>query len=154
MSDPISSQLGVLTGSPSWSATPDNYSSLRPVYLETDGTARLIYGYGQTIYAVIDARFEVTAPGVMRFDYFETPQMQGRPSFVPTDDNRSKEIGFSLTEGERIFGKDVTGFVFRFSWTLEFAEPPYPAGLNLPDRGPTTFYGYRERIGDRNMVLP
>jgi hypothetical protein len=135
MRDLISSQLVVLNGSPSWSAAPDNYSSLQPIYLEADGTARLIYGYGQTIYAVIDARFEVTAPGVMRFDYFETSQMQGRPSFVPTDDNRSKEIGFSLAEGEWIFGEDVTGFAFRFSWTLVFTEPPYPDGLTLPERG-------------------
>jgi hypothetical protein len=128
--------------------------SLRAVFLEPAGTGSVVYGYGQTIYATIDVRFEITAPGVIRFDYFETPQKQRRPPFVPTDDNRSKEIGFSLTEGERIFREDVTGFVFRFSWTLAFAEPPYPDGLSFPYTVPTTFYGYRERIGDRTMVLP
>ena len=46
--------------------------------------------------------------------------------------------------------KSGEGFVFRFSWTLEFAEPPYPDGLRFPYTAPTTYSGYRERIGDRN----
>jgi hypothetical protein len=154
MSDPISSQLGILTRSPSWAATPDNYSSLRTISLNADGTGHAIYAYGQTICAMINFRFAITAPAMMRFDYIETPQLQGRPTFVLTDLNRSKDIGFSLTEGEGIVREDVTGFVTRFRWTLTFAEPPYPEGLSFPHPAPSTFYGYRERIGDRNMVLP
>ncbi len=48
----------------------------------------------------------------------------------------------------------MTGFVFRSSWTLEFAEPPYPDGLSFPYSVPRVFHGYRERIDDRFTPLP
>ena len=154
MSRSIEAEIDVLTGSHAWSATPDNDSSLRSVMLGRDGTGTVLDGYGQTIYAGIDVRFEVTAPGVLRFDDLETPRMQRRPPFVPTESTGSKAVVFSLTEGGRVFREDVTGFVFRFSWTLEFAEPPYPDGLTFPCTVPTVFYGYREKIGDRFTPLP
>jgi hypothetical protein len=147
-------EIEVLTGSPSWSATPDNYSSLRYVSFERDGTGMLVYGYGQTIYARIDCRFEFPEAGRIRFEYLGTPQPQRRPPFQPTEANRFKDVGFSLAEGEKVFREDVTGFIFRFSWTLEFTAPPYPDGLSLPYQVPTVFHGYREKIGDRNTSLP
>ena len=137
-----------------WAATPWNYSSARFMMLNADSTGRLIYCYGQTIYAKIDVRFELPTPGRIRFEYMETPQLQRRPTFQPTEANRLKEIDFTLTEPETVFREDVTGFVFRFSWILEFAEPPYPDGLSFPSPVPKVFYGYREQIGDRFTPLP
>ncbi len=154
MSRSVAAEIDILTASPAWSATPENYSSLRSVMLGRDGTGTVIYGYGQTIYAKIDCRFEVPQAGRIRFEYLTTPQLQRRPQFEPTDTNRLKEIVFTLAEGERIFREDVTGFIFRSSWTLEFAEPPYPDGLSFPYSVPTVFYGYREKIGDRFTPLP
>jgi hypothetical protein len=58
MSRSIATEIDILTASHAWSATPDNYSSLRSVMLGRDGTGTVIYGYGQTIYAKIDCRFE------------------------------------------------------------------------------------------------
>ena len=80
--------------------------------------------------------------------------MQRRPPFVPTESTGSEVVVFSLTEGRRVFREDVTGFVFRFSWTLEFAGPPYPEGLTYSYTVPTVFYDYREKIGDRFTPLP
>ena len=154
MDQSVAVEVDILTGSRSWSATPDNYSSLRSVMLRKDGTGTIIYGYGQTIYAQIDCRFEVPGAGRIRFEYLDTPQPQRRPPFHPTEANRIKEAGFRLTEGENVFREDVTGFVFRFLWTLEFTEPPYPDGLSFPYTIPKVFYGYREKIGDRNTPLP
>ena len=154
MNRSVEAEIEILTGSPAWSATPDNYSSLRSVMLGRDGKGSVIYGYGQTIYATIDCRFEVPEPGRIRFEYLPTPQPQRRPPFEPTDGDRRKEIGFTLAPVEEVFREDVTGFVFRFSWRLEFSEPPYPDGLSFPYSVPKVFYGYRERIGDRFTPLP
>ncbi len=96
----------------------------------------------------------VPQAGRIRFEYLPTPQPQRRPAFEPTATDRRKEVGFTLIEAERVFREDVTGFVFRFSWTLEFAEPPYPDGLAFPYSVPTLFYGYREKTGDRFTPLP
>jgi hypothetical protein len=154
MSRTTEDQLLVLTASHAWSATPDNYSSLRSLMLKGDGTGTVIYAYGQTIYANIDCRFEVPKEGRIRFEYLDTPQPQRRPPFVPGPDDRFKEVGFTLTEGEKVFREDVTGFVFRFLWTLEFTVPPYPDGLIFPYSVPKVFYGHRERIGDRYTPFP
>jgi hypothetical protein len=145
----VEAEIDILTGAHAWSATPDNYSSLRSVVLRRDGTGAVLYGYGQTIYAKIDCRFEVPQEGRIRFEYLPTSQPQRRPPFQPTEANQRKDLGFTLTEGEKVFREDVTGFVSRFSWTLEFTEPPYPDGLSFPYSVPRVFYGYRERIGDR-----
>jgi hypothetical protein len=153
MSRPVAAEIDILTGTHSWSATPDNYSSLRSVMFGRDGTGTVLYGYGQTIYAKIDCRFEVPEPGRIRFEYLPTPQPQRRPPFEPTEVNRFKEVSFTLAPGEEVFREHVTGFVFRLSWTLEFTEPPYPDGLSFPYSVPKVFYGYRERIGDRTTAL-
>jgi hypothetical protein len=150
----LAAEIDILIGSHSWSATPDNYSSLRSVMLGRDGKGTVLYGYGQTIYAKIDCWFAVPEAGRIRFEYLPTPQLQRRPPFEPTEANRVKEIGFTLSEGERVCREDVTGFIWRLSWTLEFAEPPYPDGLTFPYSVPTVFYGYREKIGDRFTPLP
>lgn len=150
----IEQKIEILTGSHAWSATPDNYSSLRSVMLGRDGAGTVIYGYGQTIYAQIVCRLEIPEPGRIRFEYLDTPQLQRRPPFETTEANRVKEVGFTPTQGESVIPEDVTGFVFRFTWTLEFAEPPYPDGLSFPYSVPTVFYGYREKIGDRFTPLP
>jgi hypothetical protein len=142
----IEAQIEILAESRSWSATPDNYSSKRYLTLGRDGSGEIVYAYGQTIYAKIACRFEIPAPGRIRFEYLETPQLQGRPPFIPDEDARFKEIDFSLDEGDVAFKEDVTGSGFTFSWTLMFSESPYPSRLALPYEVPRVFYGYRVRI--------
>ena len=63
MSRSVAAEIDILTASHAWSATPENYSSLRSVMLGRDGTGTVLYGYGQTIYAKIDCRFEVPEAG-------------------------------------------------------------------------------------------
>src|SRR3954447_24240331 len=102
MSRSVAAEIDILTASHAWSATPDNYSSLRSVMLDRGGTGTVLYGYGQTIYARIDCRFEVPEPGRIRFESPPTTQPQRRPPFEPTEANRQKEIGFTLTEGDQV----------------------------------------------------
>ncbi len=46
MSRSVAAEIDILTGSHAWSATPDNYSSLRSVMLGRDGMGMALYGYG------------------------------------------------------------------------------------------------------------
>ncbi len=146
MNRTVEAEVAILSGCRAWSATPGDYSSLRSVALREDGTGLILYGYGQTIYAKIDCKFEVPAAGRIRLEYLPTPQLQRRPPFQPDAANRFKEIGFILAEGENVFRESITGSVSRFTWTLEFAEHPYPDGLSFPYSVPNIFYGYREKV--------
>ena len=52
-----------------WRATPGNYSSCRFLQFRPDGSGQLVYGYGQTIYAVVPCAWEVSAAGRLRLTY-------------------------------------------------------------------------------------
>ncbi|MGE3778170.1 MAG: HEAT repeat domain-containing protein, partial [Pirellulaceae bacterium] len=125
-----------------WTATPWTYASLRYFTLEPDGTGKLIYGYGQTIYADIRCKWFLPRPGRLRLTYLESPGEQFVPAFRPTNENASKTIGYRLIE-EPISGEKMSGR-YEYHWTLELSDHPWPTNLNLPYGTPRVFYGGTE----------
>jgi hypothetical protein len=141
----VATAFDILTGCGGWSATPGNYSSLRSVQFAPDGSGQVVYGYGQTIYAVVAFRFRVVKPDRLEFEYLESPGVQRFQGFRPDDTNHRKIVRLTLTKEENEFDEDVTGQRHRFRWRLDLSASPYPEGLNFPYSVPTTFYGYAER---------
>jgi hypothetical protein len=135
----------ILTGRGGWAATPDNYSSLRSLRFAPDGSGRVLYGYGQTIYADIAWRFEVIEPDRLKLEYLESSCFQRFPGFRLDEANRRKVVGIRLIEGEFAFVENVTGQSRRFRWRLDLSASPYPDGMSFPYSVPTTFYGHVER---------
>jgi hypothetical protein len=141
----VTTTFEILTSGGSWSATPDNYSSMRYLQFSPDGTGRAVYGYGQTIHAMILFRFGVAEPDRLELEYLESPGFQRFKGFHPDDTNGRKRLAVTLTEGERVFVEGVTGFERRFRWMLDLDAHPYPEGLTFPFSVPTTFYGHVQR---------
>ncbi|HQR41877.1 MAG TPA: hypothetical protein PLX97_04315 [Gemmatales bacterium] len=143
----VASDTAVLAGGRGvWCATPWNYSSSRSLWLQPDGTGELIYGYGQTIYARVNCRWEVMLSGRLRLTYLESAAYQLSRGYTPPDDNRVRELGFILTAGEVSGVENVVGLPYRFGWTLELSESPWPSELQLPYEVPRVFYGHREQV--------
>ncbi len=125
----------------SWRATPGNYSSMRFFLLNADGSGELTYAYGQTIYAVIPCAWGVPAAGRLRLTYAAPTSGRLAAGFVLGDDNRVKEVGYTITEGRVAGVEDIVPTPYEFDRTLELSEPPWPAGLALPYEVPRVFYG-------------
>lgn len=137
-------EVSVLTAS-AWRATPSDYSSMRVLRFHEDGSGTLTYGYGQTIYAIIECRWAVPRPGVLHLTFSESPPYQRFRGFVPDESNREKALGFTLTEGDVEGIEGIVARPFRFLWALELSASPYPEGLSFPYGVPQVFYGhYRE----------
>jgi hypothetical protein len=131
----------ILAASKVWSSTPDNYSSLRSLWLEEDGSGKLIYGYGQTIYALIECRWEVASPGRLRLTYLESPKYQHFAGYTPLPGQNVRELDYTLT-AEKITGvQDVVPNQYHYDHTLELSAPPWPAELSFPYEVPRIFYG-------------
>jgi hypothetical protein len=135
----------ILTVCGGWSATPDNYSSLRSVQFAPDGSGRVLYAYGQTIYADIACRFQLVEPDRLELEYLKSRSFQRSPGFRLDKANRRKVVRITLTEGDFAFVEDVIGQSHRFRWRLELSANPYPERLSFPYSVPTTFYGYVKR---------
>jgi hypothetical protein len=140
MSD-TAAEVSVLTAS-GWKATPSAYSSLRVLRFHEDGSGTLTYGYGQTIYAIIKCRWAVARPGILHLSYSESPPYQRFQGFLPDDNNREKELDFTLTEGDVEGIESVIARPFKYRWTLELSASPYPEGLRFPYSIPRVFYGH------------
>jgi hypothetical protein len=119
---------------------------MRSLWLSDGGAGELIYGYGQTIYARINCRWEVLSPGRLRLTYLESPAYQQFGGYTPAEDRRIRELDFVLTAGEVSGVESVVAQPFRFGWTLELSEPPWPPELQLPHEAPRVFYGHREQV--------
>ncbi|OWK45716.1 hypothetical protein [Fimbriiglobus ruber] len=133
-----------------WAATPWSYSSTRFLILHANGSGRLVYAYGQTIYANILCRWEVPSAGVLRLDYLETPADGHRfKEFSPGAD-AVRELRYTLSPGMVSGEDDIVGLTYRFHWTLELSEQPWPPGLSLPYEVPRVFFGHRQ--GDSQDV--
>lgn len=125
-----------------WRATPDDYSSIRVVRFEADGSGELTYAYGQTIYAIMPCVWEVPAAGRLRLTYAApTGGRRAREGFALDADNRFKELGYTLTSGRVSGVESVVLTPYEYDRTLELSEPPWPSGLNLPYEVPRVFYG-------------
>jgi hypothetical protein len=152
MSD-VASITAVLAGGRGvWSATPWNYSSLRCLFLSEGGSGELIYGYGQTIYARIRCQWQVMSPGRLRLTYLESPPYQLFKGYTPPEDKRVRELDFVLTAGEVSGVEDILAHPYRFHWTLELFEPPWPPDLKLPHEVPRVFYGHREEVSKQDAA--
>jgi hypothetical protein len=124
-----------------WSATPWDYSSLRGVRFRPDKNAELIYGYGQTIYALIKARFEIKADSKLRLVYLESPPFGFFKGFIPNENDAVKEVGCLITGGNYEFVESIIGKPCRFEWKLTINESIFPATLQFPYEVPLEFYG-------------
>ena len=131
----------LLAAASSWRATPDNYSSLRFLRFAEDGSAELTYAYGQTIYAVVLCRWELPTASQLRLTYTAVTRGRLAAAFTLTDDNRVKELGYTLTAGLVVGVEDVVPNPYEFNWTLELTQPPWPTGLDLPYEVPKVFFG-------------
>ena len=132
----------------SWSATAGNYSSLRSLWLSEGGSGELIYGYGQTIYARISCRWAVVSPGRLRLTYLESPAYQRFRGYAPPDGKHVRELDFVLTAGKVSGVESIVARPYRFRWTLELSEPPWPPDLQLPYEVPRVFFGHREQVSE------
>ncbi len=142
------SDIAVLTGS-SWTATPEDYSSMRSLEFSEDGSGTLTYGYGQTIYAIIKCRWRVARACVLELEYLESPRYQRFQGFVPDESNRHRELGYRLIEGEVEGVEIIVARPFRYLWTLELSGSPYPEGLAFPYGVPTVYHGHHRQAAER-----
>jgi hypothetical protein len=125
-----------------WAATPWNYSSARFMMLQADGTGRLIYGYGQTIYAHILCRWEVPSTGTLRLTYLESPSDGLRFLGFSPEGEAVSELRYTLTPGQVSGEDDIVGHRYTYLWAMELSEPPWPPGLQLPHELPRKFFGH------------
>jgi hypothetical protein len=70
----VDSDRLVLLSAELWKATPHNYSSLRYLRFKGKGSAELVYAYGQTIFAVVECRWELPRTGRLRLTYTAVPR--------------------------------------------------------------------------------
>jgi hypothetical protein len=136
----------VLTGCGGWTATPGDYKSMRSLRFAPDGTGQVLYGYGQTICAVIACRFAVIEPDWLEWVYLESPPYQWFKGFRPEDGNGRKALRAVLTAGEFTFSEAWVSHSSLFRWRLDLGGSPYPEGLSFPYSVPTTFYGHGRAI--------
>ena len=121
---------------------------MRVIRFLEDASGTLTYGYGQTIYAIIKCRWVAPRAGVLNLTYLESPPHQFFKGFIPDDSNLSKELGYTLIEGEVEGVESIVARPFKFLWTLKLSTSPYPDGLQFPYSVPQVFYGhYRETQG-------
>ena len=73
-----------------------------------------------------------------------------RYSRFPSDDQRARDLGYTLTAGEVSGVESIVAQPYRFGWTLELSEPPWPAPLQLPYEVPRVFYGHREQVSKQD----
>jgi hypothetical protein len=92
MSD-AKSDFTILTTS-GWKATPWIYSSLRVLSFRPDQLGTLTYGYGQTIYAIIECRWRIPDVGLIELNYLESPPRQAFRGFIPNEKNRLQQFPF------------------------------------------------------------
>jgi hypothetical protein len=130
-----------------WSATPWDYSSLRFLHLSSEGVGELTYGYGQTIYAKIRCRWKIASPGLLRLEYLDSPAYQFFRGFTPDPAGAVRDLEYRLVEGEVSGVESIVARPFRYLWTLELSEPPWPTSLKFPREAPRVFYGHREAAG-------
>jgi hypothetical protein len=76
----------------------------------------------------------------------ESPPYQLFKGFTPDADNQGKELDYKLIEGDVTGVESIVACPYKFLWTLELSEPPWPQGLRLPYTIPHVFYGHRQEV--------
>jgi hypothetical protein len=133
----------ILTGTHAWSATPDNYSSMRFLTFKPDGRGEATYGYGQTIYAKVGYEFELSGDSALRLKYLSSPAFAAFRGFEPSRDTAEKLIPYTLVRGEYRGVESIVASSFDCEWLLTLGDSPWPVGMTFPYDVPTSFYGYR-----------
>ncbi|MDY3557113.1 hypothetical protein R5W24_006300 [Gemmata sp. JC717] len=81
------------------------------------------------------------AVGRLRLTYAAPTRGRLATGFALTDENRVKELGYTLAEGRVAGVEDVVPNPYEFNRTLDLSAPPWPDGLDLPYEVPRVFYG-------------
>jgi hypothetical protein len=139
------SDLDILITSRLWVGTPWDYSSSRWLRFKSEENSDCCYGYGQTIYAVINFRFSLSAENTIKLDYLESPAVGNRfVGFEPSSNNQAKEISYHLKQKEFTGWKNITGQEFKYHWILTLSESPFPYNFEFPYEIPLIYYGHRK----------
>ena len=146
-----SEDFQILISSRSWVATPWDYSSLRGLRFNDDSTGEFIFGYGQTIYAIIKCRFELSKE-ILRLNYLESPASGRFQGYSPDESNQLKEINYKLSP-EIVTGvESIVAREFKFNWTLTLEQSPFPEDLNFPYDIPLIYYGHEEEASKQKSA--
>jgi hypothetical protein len=145
----VPSHHDILVGSRAWSATPWDYSSLVYLQFVSDAAGQLVYGYGQTIYARLNIRFELPVAGQLRVHYLDSPKFQRFAGYSPPPASARKALRYSPVEQERAVIDNITGLGFTFRWLLTLDQSPFPDTLTFPHETPLEYFGYRESVGQQ-----
>ncbi|MBX7220752.1 MAG: hypothetical protein K1Y36_12455 [Blastocatellia bacterium] len=146
----------MLTTCQRWETTPWDYSSCRFVNFHPDGTGKIVFAYGQTVYADIKFRFELPESGLLRLTFLHSPRIYPwSEDFVPTDLNRTKTTQFTLIEQEEHFPMNIVRHTKHVTHYIKFETSPYPEGLAFPYETPLTFYGYltENMLSERHLPI-
>jgi hypothetical protein len=68
-----SDEFTVLTGTRAWSADPTDYASIVHLRFQSDRRCRLVFGYGQTVYADIHSELQIPEVGLIHFRFLPSP---------------------------------------------------------------------------------
>jgi hypothetical protein len=138
-----------------WKATPDDYSSIRVFQFQADGAGELTYAYGQTIYAVVPCIWELPEAGRIRLTYSAPTAGRLAAGFVFEPGGRIRELGYKITRGSVSGIESVVARPYKYDLTLEFAESPWPAGMDVPYGVPKVFYGtLRPLVAAEQVAAP
>lgn len=128
-----------------WGATPWDYSSSRWLRFKAQENSDCCYGYGQTIYAVVNFQFKLEPNGIMKIEYLESPSIGSRfEGFQPTSINSKKDIQYNLKKEDFEGWTNITGRKFKYHWILELDKSPFPDDLKFPYDTPLIYYGHRD----------
>lgn len=132
----------ILTSSKTWSATPWDYSSSRLLRFSDGENSVCVYGYGQTLYAVINFSFELFEENKLKITYLDSPAVGFFKGFIPNKNTEIKEIKYELTKKAFEGKKNITGRPFKYHWFLQLDNSPFPNELKFPYEIPLEFYGH------------
>ncbi|MEO6588082.1 MAG: hypothetical protein ABIP06_02030 [Pyrinomonadaceae bacterium] len=121
------------------------FSSSRLLRFKDGDKFNCCYGYGQTIYTVINFEFEIITEDTLRITYLDSPALADGVyfrGFTPSQNNQVKEISFQLKEEIFTGTKSITGAEFKYFWNLQLINSPFPDELNFPYEIPLTYYGH------------
>jgi hypothetical protein len=140
----------LLTTTRSWVSIPWNYNSCIALRFRADGSGDMVFGYGQTIFAMINFTFSMNTLNELTLIYQYSPGDRFVKSFTPNESQKSNTVHYSLKEGE-VTGVAANSGPFKYYWTLSLDKSPFPDELALPDmrsigevRPPREYYGHNE----------
>ena len=129
MSEIVGRSLEILSGSDAWSATPDDYSSMRYLQFHKNMEGEAIYAYGQTIYAK---------------DKFKYGVFEDNLALLFKESEEEINIKYELVPCNYEVVESVTGIKSAYSWLLRLSKFPFVSGKSYPHGQPLDYYGYRE----------